>query len=123
MIVLFGLKNCDTCRRARKWLDAQSLAYRFVDVRDMGVEGDLIDRWIDGLGYDSLVNRRGTTWRNLPPSVRENLDAERARELMMAHPALIKRPIWDVGGQLFLGFSPDTQKQIVAKAIAAGDGG
>ncbi|GEQ99842.1 hypothetical protein JCM17845_04660 [Iodidimonas gelatinilytica] len=65
MIILFGLKNCDRCRKARKWLDHTGTDYQFVDVRDQGIEGDLIDRWIDAVGWEALLNRRGTTWRGL----------------------------------------------------------
>ena len=116
MVILFGLKNCDTCRKARKWMDAEGIDHRFVDLREQGVDADVIDRWIDGLGCSVLLNRRSTTWRNLPEAERDNIGPEEERALMMAHPTLIKRPVWDVGGRLFLGFNDQTKEQIVRQA-------
>ncbi len=120
MVILFGLKNCDSCRKARKWLDVEGIDHRFVDLREQGVDESLIDRWIDGLGCSALLNRRSTTWRNLPLSQREEIGPEKERALMMAHPTLIKRPIWDVGGHLFLGFDDRTREEIVRQAGRVG---
>ncbi|GER08044.1 hypothetical protein GCM10007972_10160 [Iodidimonas muriae] len=112
MIILFGLKNCDRCRKARKWLDQTGADYQFVDVRDQGIEDDLIDRWIDAVGWEALLNRRGTTWRGLDEEVRQAVDGQSARALMMAHPALVKRPVWDLGTRIVVGFD-DSIKSLI----------
>ncbi|GAK33626.1 arsenate reductase [Iodidimonas nitroreducens] len=112
MIILFGLKNCDRCRAARTWLSGEGVAYQFVDLRDHGVSEDQMDRWIDALGWEHLLNKRSTTWRGLAPAEQGELDGERARHLMLAHPALIKRPIWDLGAQILVGFD-DAVKAVI----------
>lgn len=109
MLTVYGLKNCDTCRKARKWLDAKKIAYRFVDVRDDGVAPNTIATWIAGLGLDAVVNRRSTTWRELPTGEREMLTSSNAARFLIAHPTLIKRPVFDNGGKLAIGFSDATR--------------
>ena len=107
MVTLYGIKNCDTIRNARRWLDDHRVEYRFHDLRTDGLDPDLLDLWIQGLGWEQLVNRRGTTWRNLPEQQRNNLDAGAAREIMLANPAIIKRPVVDTGSTHHVGFSDD----------------
>ncbi len=102
MIAIYRLKNCDTCRKARKWMDRVGVAHQFRDVRADGLDGPTLDAWIAGLGWEALLNRRGTTWRKLPEADREGVDAARARALFLAHPALVKRPVFDLGGGRFL---------------------
>jgi len=109
MLTVYGLKNCDTCRKARKWLDGQKIAYRFVDVRDDGVSATTIATWVGGLGLDAVVNRRSTTWRSLPTEERETLTSSNAARFLVAHPALIKRPVFDHGGKLAIGFTDATK--------------
>jgi len=114
LITLYGLKNCDTCRKARKWLDAQQIAHRFVDVRDDGVAPNTIATWIGGLGLDAVVNRRSTTWRELPTEERETLTSSNAARFLVAHPTLIKRPVFDNNGKLAIGFSDATKATLSA---------
>ena len=109
MIVVHGLKNCDTCRNAMKWLAAEGMEARLHDLRADGVDADKLGRWVDVLGWEALLNRRGTTWRKLPENDMADIDEEKAKALMFEHPALIKRPVFDAGGKIILGFK-DEQK-------------
>ena len=101
---LYGISNCDTVRKARRWLAAHHVEYRFHDFRKDGLERKTLQTWIAELGWESLLNRRGTTWRTLPESVRDNLGAEAAEDVMLAHPASIKRPLLAHDGHLYTGF-------------------
>ncbi|BBL76128.1 ArsC family reductase [Methylomagnum ishizawai] len=106
MMTLYGLRHCDTCRKARAWLDGQGLTHRFHDFRADGLDPALLQRWADALGWEALLNRRGTTWRGLTEADRADLDADKALRLMLDHPALIKRPVLSRGETLLIGFSP-----------------
>ena len=112
MITLYGLKNCDTCRKARKWLVANSIEYRFHDIRADGLTREHIERWVEELGWEAVLNRRSTTWRGLPDSDRAELDDTSATTLMTEHPTLIKRPVFELGSSLCIGFGDDTKKAI-----------
>ena len=114
MITVYGIRNCDTCRKALKWLDSEGIAARFHDFRKDGLAADRLDAWIDALGWEALLNRRGTTWRKLPASETEGVDAGRARALMLAHPTLIKRPVFDLGGRYLVGFRESEQAALRA---------
>ena len=114
MIAIYGIKSCDTCRKARKWLDGEGIAHEFSDVRADGLEGATLDAWIAALGWEALLNRRGTTWRGLPEADRDGVDAARASTLMLAHPALIKRPVFDLGGGRFLLGFGDAERAALA---------
>jgi len=92
-ITVFGIKTCDTCRKARRLLDAQGCDYRFHDLREDGLDPRQLDAFLAGIDWQTLLNTRSTTWRQLDSADKQNLDAERARELMLANPTLIKRPI------------------------------
>ena len=109
MIVVYGLKNCDTCRKALKWLAAEGFEHRFHDVRADGLDGAEIDRWLGNVPWETLLNRRGTTWRKLPDADTDGVDEARARDLMLTHPALIKRPVFDDGARVIVGFKADQQ--------------
>jgi len=102
---LYGISNCDTVRKARRWLDAHDVEYRFHDVRKDGLERKTLRNWIAKLGWESLLNRRGTTWRALPEAVRAGINAAAAEHIMLEHPASIKRPLLEHDGDLFTGFS------------------
>ena len=92
-IHLYGIPNCDTVRKARKWLDGKGLSYTFHDYKKEGVDDAALERWADRCGWEVLLNRRGTTWRKLDEAVRDGVDRARALELMAEHPSLIKRPV------------------------------
>ena len=104
MLTVYGISNCDTVKKARRWLEAQDIAYRFHDFRKDGLERTRLEAWSRELGWENLLNRRGTTWRKLPETVRDSIDAQRAIEVMLEHPAIIKRPLVDTGTQRLLGF-------------------
>jgi arsenate reductase len=111
MPVLYGLKNCDTCRKARAWLEQHGHACRLHDFRADGLEPALLEQWEQALGWEVLLNRRGTTWRGLAESDRVDVDRAKALALMLTHPALIKRPVLAADGKVLIGFSPDQYAQ------------
>lgn len=112
MLTVYGLKNCDTCRKALKWLDGEGIQHRFVDLRADPVEADRIAVWEAAVGWETLLNRRGTTWRRLPDSDKDSVDRSSAIALMAAHPALMKRPIFEKADDIIVGFKADTQKTL-----------
>ena len=116
MITVYGLKNCDTCRKAMKWLKAEGLEARFNDFRTDGLDPTKLDAWIAALGIDDVLNRRGATWRKLPAAERESADDARLKALMLEHPALIRRPVFElgVGRGVVIGFKPAEQEKIRA---------
>lgn len=104
---LYGIKNCDTVKAARRWLEAHDIEYRFHDFRADGLALAQAQAWLDELGMDTVVNRRGTTWRQLDAATRDKLSATTAAALLVANPTLIKRPVLDIGHQRVVGFSAD----------------
>jgi len=105
-ITMFGIKNCDTIKKARAWLDKNGVEYEFHDYKTAGIDRDRIERWCAELGWEVLLNRAGTTFRKLPDWDKQSLDARKAAALMLAQPSMIKRPVLDVGGRLLVGFTP-----------------
>jgi Spx/MgsR family transcriptional regulator len=112
MATLFGIRSCDTVRKARRWLDEHGVDYRFHDVRTDGLSRTLLQEWEQALGWESLLNRRGTTWRKLPEAVRTDINRHSALKLMLEQPAMIKRPVLDLGGSLHLGFSEESYNRL-----------
>ncbi len=108
MVTVFGIKNCDTVRKARRWLDGHAVEYSFHDVRSDGLSRAQLESWVQTLGWENLLNRRGTTWRKLPEAVRDNINKRVAVKLMLEQPAIIKRPVLDLDNSLHLGFSEET---------------
>ena len=106
-VTLYGIKNCDTMKKARAWLDERQIAYRFHDYKVEGIDAASIERWIGALGWESVLNRAGTTFRALAPADRTDLTAQKAAALMLQQPAMIKRPILDRDGKYMAGFKPD----------------
>jgi len=113
MITVHGLKNCDTCRAALKWLQAEGLEHQFSDVRKDGVTEADMKAWVAVLGWEALLNRRGTTWRGLSDADKDSVDEAKAVKLMLEHPALIKRPVFDIGSTYLVGFK-DEQKGVLS---------
>jgi len=110
MIIMHGLKNCGTCRKALKWLADESRVHRFHDLRTDGLDAAMIDRWSSAIGWQILLNRHGTTWRKLSDLETADLTDARAMNLMMDHPALIKRPIFETSdGRIIVGFKSADQ--------------
>lgn len=106
-LTMYGIKNCDTIKKARGWLDAHGLAYAFHDYKAAGVDPARLALWLDVLGWEVLLNRAGTTFRKLPDEAKQNLDAAKAAALMLAQPSMIKRPILEYPGGLLAGFAPE----------------
>ncbi len=108
-VTLYGIANCDTVKKARTWLQAHGREARFVDFKRVGVPADRLDAWIVALGWEPLLNRRGTTWRQFDDALRARIvDAPSAAALMLAHPSVIKRPVveWD-DATVSVGFEAD----------------
>jgi Spx/MgsR family transcriptional regulator len=105
MINLYGIRNCDTIKKARAWLDARGVDYHFHDYKRDGLDAALLRGWVDELGWEALVNRRGTSWRKLPEDVREQMDTEAAIRVMLETPSIIRRPLLDTGQVRHVGFS------------------
>ncbi len=103
-ITLYGIRNCDTMKKARQWLDAHGVDYHFHDYRKDGLDEQQLRAWVDELGWGTLLNKRGLTWRKLPPEVREAIDEESAIQIMRENPAIIKRPLLDLGDRRVVGF-------------------
>lgn len=111
---LYGLKNCDTCRKAKKALDAAGTQYTFKDVREDGVTKTQIARWAKQVGWEKLLNKSSTTWRGLDDSEKDGVTEKKAIALMAEHPTLIKRPVIENGPtQVFAGWSKDTQAAVL----------
>ena len=104
---IYGIKNCDTMKKARAWLDAKGVAYAFHDYKTAGVEKDRLKGWSDKLGWEILLNRAGTTFKKLPDADKEGITEKKALALMLAQPSMIKRPVLELGGKLLVGFKPE----------------
>jgi arsenate reductase len=107
-ITIYGIKNCDTMKKARAWLDKQGIAYAFHDYKTQGVTRERLERWEKKVGWEALLNRAGTTFRKLPDKDKTAITTNKALTLMLAQPSMIKRPVLELGGgKLLVGFSPE----------------
>jgi len=104
---IYGIKNCDTMKKARTWLDNHDVAYAFHDYKAAGIDKAHLVRWSKAVGWETLLNRAGTTFRKLPDADREGLNERKALALMLAQPSMIKRPVLDIDGRLLVGFKPE----------------
>lgn len=111
--VLYGIPNCDTVKKARVELEACGIAYQFHDFKKAGIDSATLKRWCREFGHEQLLNQRGTTWRKLAASQRDNLTEAKAIQLMMAQPSVIKRPVLDTGTGLLLGFKAGSYRHLV----------
>ena len=112
-MILYGIKNCDTVKKARKALEAAGADYRFHDFRSDGIGADQIAAWVEELGLERVLNKRGTTWRNLDEAQKEGLSEAETITLMAEHPTLIKRPVIDLGPKRLIGFSKAEQDALM----------
>ncbi|MEP7210208.1 MAG: ArsC family reductase [Alphaproteobacteria bacterium] len=106
-VTIYGIPNCDTMKKARTWLDGQGIAYRFHDYRAEGIDRLHVEAWVKALGWEKVLNKASTTFKDLPEAEKAGLDARKAVALMLANPTMIKRPMLDRGGRLIAGFKPD----------------
>jgi arsenate reductase (glutaredoxin) len=110
-ITIYGIKNCDTMKKARSWLESHAVAYSFHDYKTAGIEPRRLEHWCKELGWETLLNRAGTTFRKLAEADKQGLDAGKAMALMLAQPSLIKRPVLDLGDRRLVGFKPGEYQQ------------
>ena len=113
-VTIYGIKNCDTMKKARVWLDGHAIAYEFHDYKASGIDRDHLARWCAEAGWETVLNRAGTTFRKLSDSDKQELDAEKAIGMMLAQPSMIKRPVIEADGRLLIGFKPDIYEQFFA---------
>lgn len=110
-LIVYGITNCDTVRKARAYLDTKSIDYAFHDYKKAGVDRVSLERWVDEAGWETLLNRAGTTFRKLADADKTGIDRDKAVALMLAHPSAIKRPVVEGGGRLLIGFKPEDWAQ------------
>lgn len=106
-VTIFGIKNCDTIKKARAWLDSHGVAYDFHDYKTAGIDKAHLARWLKQVSWETLLNRAGTTFRKLPDADKEGLTEAKAMALMLAQPSMIKRPVLQTGATLLVGFRPE----------------
>jgi arsenate reductase (glutaredoxin) len=111
---LYGIKNCDTMKKARAWLDGHGVAYDFHDYKAAGIDRATLEGWVKEFGWETVLNRAGTTFRKLPEVDRAEIDAAKAVDLMIAQPSMIKRPVLDTGSARIVGFRPDQYAEAFA---------
>ncbi|UJW75736.1 ArsC family reductase [Rhizobium sp. SL42] len=104
---IYGIKNCDTMKKARQWLDDHGVAYGFHDYKTGGIDRGHLETWTDKAGWETVLNRAGTTFKKLPDEARSDLDREKAIALMLAQPSMIKRPVLEMDDKLLIGFKPE----------------
>jgi Spx/MgsR family transcriptional regulator len=106
-VTIYGIKNCDTMKKARTWLEQKGVAYQFHDYKAVGIDRAHLEAWAKEIGWETLLNRSGTTFRALPEDQRTDLTEAKAIDLMLAQPSMIKRPVLDLGARRLVGFKPD----------------
>ena len=111
-VTVYGIKNCDTMKKARAWLDKNGVAYDFHDYKVAGIDGGQLEKWAAKVGWELLLNRAGTTFRKLADKDKEGLTEKKAIALMIAQPSMIKRPVLEAGGKLLVGFKPEQYAEI-----------
>lgn len=116
MVTLYGIKNCDTMKKAWSWLDAHKIPYAFHDYRASGIDKARVEAWCRELGWEKVLNKGSTTFRELPEADRQGLDEKKAIALMLAQPTMIKRPVLDLGERRILAFKPDVYAAAFSRA-------
>lgn len=117
MIKIYGIKNCDTMKKAFKWMDANGIEYDFHDYRKDGISNEMVAEFVGALGLDLVLNKRGTTWRKLPDDIKDNIDEAGAIKLMAENEAMIKRPIFNINGEWAIGFAKKDQETLEEKLL------
>ena len=105
-VTLYGFKGCDTVRKARAWLDGHGVGHEFFDYRLRPLDPGLVDRWFASAGFDAVLNKNSTSFREMPDAAKQGIDAAKARQLILANTNLIKRPVLDIDGKIVTGFRP-----------------
>ncbi len=112
-VTIYGIKNCDTMKKARAWLDAKGVTYAFHDYKAEGIDRARLEGWARDVGWETLLNRAGTTFRKLSDAEKAGIDERKALALMLDQPSMIKRPVLDVGGRILVGFKPEIYDEAV----------
>ncbi|MES9827654.1 MAG: ArsC family reductase [Candidatus Thiodiazotropha sp.] len=112
MVKLYGIPNCDTMKKARRWLDEHGIAYQFQDYKKVGVDEKLLRHWVDRVGWEALLNRRGMMWRKLGDSVKAEINEENAIRVMLETPSIIKRPVLETDKTLNVGFTEEAYSKL-----------
>jgi arsenate reductase (glutaredoxin) len=112
MVRLYGIPNCDTMKKARQWLTTHGIEYEFIDYKKTAIDELRLRRWVKQVGWEGLLNRRGTTWRKLDDSIKAEVDESHAIRLMQETPSIIKRPVLEQGNSLHVGFKADEYEKI-----------
>ncbi|NOZ51558.1 MAG: ArsC family reductase [Gammaproteobacteria bacterium] len=113
MITIYGIKNCDTVKKAKRWLDEHNTVYQFHDFRSDGLDEKLLRQWLLHINWEVLLNKRGTTWRKLADQDKNNINEAKAIEIMLQHPAIIKRPVLVSDETIQVGFNADDYQQLL----------
>ncbi|MCB1488756.1 MAG: ArsC family reductase [Bauldia sp.] len=111
---IYGIKNCDTMKKARAWLESHGVDYAFHDYKASGIDRGRLEAWASEVGWETLLNRAGTTFRKLADADKADLDEKKAIALMLAQPSMIKRPVLDIGSKILVGFKPDVYEAAFA---------
>jgi arsenate reductase len=115
-VTIYGIKNCETMKKARAWLEKHDIAYEFHDYKTAGIEPERLERWCKKVGWETLLNRAGTTFRKLPDKDKAGLTEKKAIALMLAQPSMIKRPVLELGGgKLLVGFKPEEYEKSLTR--------
>ena len=112
MITLYGIPNCDTVRKARKWLTEKNIEYRFHNFKKEGLERQILEQWVGALGWEVLLNKRGMTWRKLAEEVKADIDPHKAIQIMLDNTSIIKRPVLDKNKALYVGFKEELYQSL-----------
>ncbi len=115
-LTMYGIKNCDTMKKARSWLEAHSIAYVLHDYKASGIDRTKLEAWTSHLGWETLLNRSGTTFRKLTEAQRADMNESKAIQLMLAQPSMIKRPVLELAGTVLVGFSPERYEKALVTA-------
>ena len=113
MVIVYGIPNCDTMKKARKWLNDNGIEYRFHDYKKQGLDKTMLRTWVDDIGWETLMNRRGTAWRKLPEAVRDRIDEDTAIRVMLKNPSIIRRPVLESDGHRHIGFSEQAYQELL----------
>ena len=111
-MILYGISNCDTVKKAKNWLETHNIDYKFHDFRKQGLDANTINRWLQSVSWDKILNKRSTSWRNLDPSIQQTVNETKIVDLLIENPTLIKRPVMDVNDTITFGFNSDTYQGI-----------
>jgi Spx/MgsR family transcriptional regulator len=114
MTTIYGIKNCDTMKKARAWLEARRIAYSFHDYKAAGIDKPTLEGWVKKAGWEVLLNRAGTTFKKLPDADKQDITEKKSVALMLAQPSMIKRPVLEAKGKLTVGFKPEDYKKLFA---------